>query len=101
MRLKLHFHRDVEKVLSELAERSPRDYRIIKRKLKLFAETGRGNIKRVAPGLYRLKSGDWRAYFGRSGDDVFFTDLVLRRVAYRHDMIERALRRLEAMHGAG
>jgi putative component of toxin-antitoxin plasmid stabilization module len=87
----------VEKVLEQLAERNPKSYRIIKRKLQEFAETGRGNVKHIMSGLYRLRGGDWRIYFGRKGDDILITDLILRPQAYRHDVIERAMRRLEMM----
>ena len=100
MRLRLRFHKDAERALRELAERGPKDYRIVRRRLEAFAETGRGDVKQVVPGLFRLRAGDWRAYFGRRGDEVLFTDIVLRPRAYRHEAVERALRRLEAMYGA-
>jgi putative component of toxin-antitoxin plasmid stabilization module len=90
----------VEKALSELAENNPNDYRLVRRKLETFAETGgKGDVKQVMPGLFRLRAGDWRAYFGRRGDEALFTDIVFRPQAYRHEVVERALRRLEAMRG--
>lgn len=97
MTLKLRFHRDVERTLRALAQRDLKTYQIIKRKLQEFAQTGKGDIKQVLPDLYRLRSGRWRAYFGRKGDEVLFTDLVLRSQAYRHEIIERAMRRLKIL----
>jgi mRNA-degrading endonuclease RelE of RelBE toxin-antitoxin system len=97
--LRLRFHKDAEKALKKLSERSPEDYRIVRRKLEEFAETGRGDVKQVAHGLFRLRVGNWRAYFGRRGGEVLITDIVFRPRAYRHEVVERALRRLEAMYG--
>lgn len=94
---KLRFHKDVVRTLEQLASRSPKDYRIISRKLKEFAEKGRGNVKQILPALYRLRGGDWRIYFGRRGDEILVTDLILRPQAYRHDVVERAMRRLGMM----
>ncbi len=97
MKLRLRFHKDVVRALEELAERSPKDYRLVIRKLEAFAEIGKGDVKQVVHGLFRLRAGEWRAYFGRRGDEALFTDIVFRPKAYRHDVVERALRRLEAM----
>lgn len=57
----------------------------LSRAIYQFAETGRGDVKKIAGSehLYRLRVGGWRVIFGRGGTDVWVTEIVNRRDAYR------------------
>ena len=94
MKLNVQLEAEAQKKLNEFARSRPKDFRIIGRGLSRFAETGRGNIKRIRPNLYRLEIGDWRFRFWREGNDVYILDFLRRDEAYRMELIERLMRKI-------
>ncbi len=52
-------------------------------KLEAFAETGEGDVKKLAGGpFHRLRHGDWRAVFEIEGD------LLVVRIAHRREVYD-------------
>ena len=82
--------------LEHLAKHDPEGYRRIKEGLQRFAETGRGDIKRARK-MLRLRIGDWRVYLGAVGGEYYVLGIPPRSIAYRHELLERMMRRLEGL----
>lgn len=71
-------------------------YRIIDKVIE-FQETGRGDIKKIAEGLWRLRVGDYRVYSHKEEERVYVLRIVHRSRAYREDVIEALKDEIEVL----
>ena len=78
--MKVIYHPNAEKVLARLPAH---DRDMIKTKLRLFAETGQGDVRKLtARDEYRIRIGVWRALFVIQ-DGVLVLKVAHRREVYR------------------
>ncbi len=56
-----------------------------------FDKKGRGDVKKIAEGLWRLRVGDHRIYYHQEEDKTYVLRVAHRRHAYRESLI-KALR---------
>jgi len=73
--------KELGKFSKELSER-------IIDKVVEFDKTDRGDIKKIAEGLWRLRVGDYRVYYHQEGDTTYVLRVIHRRRAYREDLID-------------
>ncbi len=52
-----------------------------------FHRDGRGDIRRIAEGLWRLRVGDYRVYYHPEEGKIYVLRVTHRRHAYREDLI--------------
>jgi len=70
----------------DLRKLDPQVARQVLAALRRYAETGRGDVKKLKasqPPLHRLRAGDWRARFILSPDTVTVVRIQHRSEAYR------------------
>ncbi len=53
-----------------------------------FDESDRGDIKKIAEGLWRLRVGDYRIYYHKEEERMYVLRVVHRSRAYREDVIQ-------------
>lgn len=56
-------------------------------KVEEFDERERGDIKKIAEGLWRLRVGDYRVYYHKKEGDIYVLRVIHRKHAYREDII--------------
>ncbi len=61
--------------------------RIIDKVVK-FDKTDRGDIKKIAQGLWRLRVGDYRVYYHQEEGKTYVLRVIHRRHAYRDDLLD-------------
>lgn len=53
-----------------------------------FDKEDRGDIKKIAEGLWRLRVGDYRVYYHQEDDKTYVLRVVHRKHAYRENLVE-------------
>jgi len=61
--------------------------RIIDKVIK-FDEQSRGDIKKIAEGLWRLRVGKYRVYYHQEEGKTYVLSVVHRRNAYRENIVQ-------------
>jgi len=85
------------KVLDDLEKLPPKDWGLIRSKLREFEKTGRGDVRKIRDGLFRLRIGRWRIFYWREENEVYILKILPREVAYRLDIIDEMIRRIDRL----
>ncbi|MFW5907737.1 MAG: type II toxin-antitoxin system RelE family toxin [Candidatus Natronoplasma sp.] len=62
-----------------------------------FDKKERGNIKKIAEGLWRLREGDYRVYYHQDEDKTHILRVVHRKHAYREDLVKALKQEIEGL----
>ena len=61
-----------------------------------FHETRRGDVRHIRGGLWALRTGNYRVYFGRKGADLRVVGVDHRSQAYLKEHVEAVEKRLNS-----
>jgi mRNA-degrading endonuclease RelE of RelBE toxin-antitoxin system len=83
MRRKILWHHDAVEQIVQLAARNARQATRIMLVLRDFANTSKGDLKKLAGSdEWRLRSGDWRIFLKLDGAEVWVLGISDRQDAY-------------------
>ncbi|MFO8109282.1 MAG: type II toxin-antitoxin system RelE/ParE family toxin [Thermoplasmata archaeon] len=62
-----------------------------------FDKKERGDIKKIAEGLWRLRVGDYRVYYHQEEDKTYVLRVVHRKHAYRENLVKALRQEIEGL----
>ena len=79
-------------------ERFPRAVRSrIVQALRALRDRGEGDTAPLGEGIWRLRVGDYRIFYGEEGGDVWVLKVMHRRKGYAPELIDTLIKRLEML----
>jgi len=84
-----------ESAIKDLKAIPRKDAERVVKKLRVFGETGRGDIANLRDDLWRLRVGDYRIFFHWKGEEIRVLRIIPRRIAYRLDLIQSLLKSIK------
>ncbi len=77
-------------------ERFPRPVKIrVVDALRTLRDLGRGDTRPLGEGIYRLRVGEYRVFYGEEGENVWILKAFHRRKGYSPELIDTLIKRLE------
>lgn len=94
MAVAVRYHRHFKNQVRKL----PRDVQVrVLAAVKEYAETGRGDVRRITGNLDRLRVGDYRVFQGLVGGELRVVGVFHRRFEYAGHVLRAALDRLKVI----
>lgn len=66
-------------------------------KVEKFHTKDRGDVKKIAEGLWRLRVGDYRVYYHQKEGDIYVLRVTHRKHAYREDIINSLREKIDRL----
>ena len=66
-------------------------------KVAEFDKEEKGDIKKIAEGLWRLRLGDYRVYYHQEKDKTYVLRVVHRKHAYRKHLVKALKQKIEGL----